>query len=75
MTSIGAQWRPTENEYQWVNDKPQGRHFPVLVEFPDFSRFLRHFGDSIQIGLGVLVSQQESTCEYYVNTKSGWWPA
>ena len=45
----------------------QGGHFPVLIKFPDFSRYLRHASDGIQIGLGVLVTEQESTCEYILS--------
>jgi len=31
------------------HDNPQGGDFPVLIKFPDFSRCLRHTGDSIQM--------------------------
>jgi len=37
----------------------QGGNFTVLIKFPDFSRCLRHTGESIQIGLGVLVGKHE----------------
>jgi len=46
-----------------------GGHFPVLIKFPDFSRCLRHTGDSIQIGLGVLVREQESMNKYLLINK------
>ena len=46
-------------------------HFPVLIKLRDFSRCLRHTGDSTQISLGVLVSKQESMCEHIVHSKSG----
>ena len=31
---------------------------------------LRHTNDIIQIGLGELISKQESTCEHFVDSKS-----
>jgi len=51
----------------------QGGHFQYSSNsftFPDFSRCLQHTGDSIQIVLCVLVSEQESTCEHTVHSKS-----
>jgi len=53
----------------------QGGHFPVLIKFPDFSLTFPDVydipasGDSTQIGLGVLVIEQESMCEHIVHSK------
>jgi len=51
-------WRPLSSPHQisWL--------------YPDLSRCLRHTGDSIQIGLHVVVSEQESMCEHIVHSKS-----
>ena len=70
-----VQWILGTDKYTLIQCMNAVQQYQVLIKFPDFSRCLRHTGNSIQTGLDVLVCEQESTwqhgsrCEHFVNSK------